>query len=163
MPDTLKFSSAILKSFGRDKNGGHAVFTASFTKPLCDAMGWGGVPEGAQSIKLEGDLHATHATLTPKEKPLAKHEIDFDISEISDFQVIRLELEGHKGKGWRFELRFKVYSAARSICRALEEYMMSIGEVKSVLQVSYVKQGVLLPDDGLAGDERRQATMPEAD
>lgn len=166
MSDTLQFTSAVLKSFGRDKNGGHAVFAANYLpKSSCDELGWGGISAGAQSVKLIGELHATHAILIPKEKPLAKHKIDFDINEVSDFQAFRLELEGSKGKGTRLELRFKVHSAAVSMCRALEEYMMTIGEGKSTLQISYVKQGNLLQgeEDDLAGDERRQATMAAND
>lgn len=167
MPETLQFVSAQLKSFGRDRKGGYAVFAASFTKTVCDVMGWSGFPEGAQSVKLEGDLHATHAKLTPKEKPLIKHAVDIDINEVSGFQVLRLELEGHKGKGWRYELRFEVGFNGAAGCRQLEEYMMTIGEGKSTLLVSYSKQQPLIPEEedqnDLAGEERRKATSAKED
>ena len=118
-------------------------------------MGWNGFPAGATSVKLEGELHATSMTLTPKEGPLSKWTTTFDISKVSDFQAFRLESEGTRGKGHRIELRFGVSFADREGCRYLEEYMTNAGEAKASLDVSYTKQA---EQSSMIGDERHRST-----
>lgn len=163
MSDRLQFPTVVLKSFGRAKAGGHATFTSTFPKSIGDHMGWTGFPSGATSVKLEGELHATSMTLTPKEGPLSKWAVTFDINKISAFQAIRLESEGSRGKGHRIELRFEVSFADNEGCRYLEEYMTNIGDAKATLDVSYTKAAEQLPLDDELGEERRQATMEESD
>jgi len=162
MSDTLEFPSVVLKSFSRNRSGGAATFMSTFPASVGKAMGWNGMPASVTSAKLEGQLAATHVQLRPKDGELKKWKIDFDATEVADFQVFRLELEGHKGKGHRIELRFKVSFADTKACAELEKYLTSVGEAKSTLTVSYVQQAEL-PIEDLAGDERRAATSPESD
>ena len=143
MSDTLEFPSVTLKSFSRDKSSGEAVFMSTFPESVGKAMSWNGMPKSVTSAKLEGQLAATHVTLKPKDDELKKWKIDFDAQNVRDFQVFRLELEGHKGKGHRIRLRFKVDFAAKDACAQLEQYITTVGEAKSVLTVSYVKQAEL--------------------
>ena len=165
--EKLQFPTVVLKAFSRNKTGGHAVFTSTFPKSIGDHMGWNGFPAGATSVKLEGELHATSMTLTPKEGPLSKWTTTFDISKVSDFQAFRLESEGTRGKGHRIELRFGVSFADREGCRYLEEYMTNAGEAKASLDVSYTKQAEqssMIGDDTPSLDEeRRQSTLAEND
>jgi hypothetical protein len=162
MSDTLEFPSVVLKSFSRNRTGGDASFMSTFPASVGKAMGWNGIPQGVTSAKLEGQLAATHVQLKPKDGELKKWKIDFDATNVADFQVFRLELEGHKGKGHRIELRFKVSFADTKACAELEKYLTSVGEAKSTLTVSYVQQAEL-PMEDVAGDERRQATMADND
>lgn len=48
-------------------------------------------------------------------------------------------------------------------CAALEEYMVTVGEAKSTLTVSYVKQAAMAFEDDKSDDERRKATSAEED
>jgi len=168
MSDTILFPTVKLESFNRGHKGGHAQFSSTFPKAVGDAMGWNGIPDGVTSAKLEGNLAATHVVLKPKDGPLSKWELGFDATQVGGFEVFRLELEGHKGKGHRIELRFKVAFADKQACRYLEEYITNAGEAKASLIVSYVQQTKmdLQPGDqqnDLAGDERRKATAAESD
>ncbi len=162
MSETIEFPSVTLKSFSRNKSGGDAVFMSTFPASVGKVMGWNGMPASVTSAKLEGELAATHVQLKPKDGELKKWKIDFDATYVADFQVFRLEIEGHKGKGHRIELRFKVAFADTKACAELEKYMTSVGEAKSALTVSYVQQAEL-PMEDLAGDERRKATSEEED
>lgn len=165
--EKLQFPTVVLKAFSRNKTGGHAVFTSTFPKSIGDQMGWNGFPAGATSVKLEGELHATSMTLTPKEGPLSKWKVKIEISSVSEFQALRLESEGTRDKGHRIELRFGVAFADREGCSRLEEYMTNVGAAKASLDVSYTKQAEqssLIGDDTPSLDEvRRQATLAEND
>lgn len=156
MGDTINFTGAVLKSFSRTHKGGVASFSANLTKTVCDAMGWGGISNGQSSAKFEGSLEATAVVLAPKQAELKKHKVDFYAKSVGSFEAIRYELEGHKGKGHRYELHFKIGFAAENACRQLEQYMLTIGEGKSVLTVSYVKQtemGLVTDDQASLEDE----------
>ena len=166
MSDRIQFTGVTLKSFSRNKNGGNAIFHANFTKSVSDAMGWGGMAPGQTSVKLEGVLAAATVVLQPKDGALAKWKIEFSGTAVKSFEATRLELEGKKGKGHRYELRFHVEFVDVTACRYLEEFITNAGEAKSTLDVSYTKQAEqanLLDEDELVGDERRQATMAEND
>lgn len=152
MSDTLEFPAVTLKSFSRHHSGGDATFLSTFPPSVGKHMGWNGMPQSVTSAKLEGQLAATHVTLKPKDGQLKKWAIDFDAKMVSNFQVFRLELEGHKGKGYRIEMRFTVSFADTTACAELEKYMTSVGEAKSTLTVSYVKQAELPMEEEEAPD-----------
>ena len=139
MSDTLSFTSAVLKSFSRSHKGGVANFASSLNNRVSAVMGWG-IGSGNTSVSLEGELHASSMILTPKEAGLAKHKLEMDIQSVTGFEAVRFEAEGKKGKGFRYEIHFKVKFASKDACRDLERYMLTMGEGKGTLQVSYVKQ-----------------------
>lgn len=157
MAEKITFTSAVLKSFTRDHNGCTAQFTASMNANVSKAMKWEDIPECLTGATLEGQLSATTMELVPKETELRKHGIEIDISQVSSFQAIRLELEGKKGKGHRIELRFKVRSAQSDAARRLEVYMATIGEGKSSATVSYTRQENLIPDVEATAEQRAAA------
>jgi hypothetical protein len=150
MPDTIKFTGVILKSFSRKPaSGGVAAFRSNYpTEGTCKAMGWGGMASGQTSANLEGRLAATHADLQPKDSELGKWQIEFDATAVDSFEGVRFEVEGKRGKGHRLEMNFKVHFADKTACAALEAYMTTMGEGKGTLTVSYVKQTAIeLEDD----------------
>lgn len=147
MSDTLSFTSVVLKKFSRSSKGGTAEFSSSMNNRVCQAMGWG-IGAGNTSAGLEGELHATSLVLTPKEPGLAKHKLELDIQSVREFQAVRYEVEGKKGKGFRYEIHYKVKFASKDACRDLERYMLTMGEGKATMSVSYVKQQELTGDDG---------------
>lgn len=164
MSDTIVFPSVTLESILRNHKGGHAGFSSTFPKSVGDAMGWNGLQDGITSAKLDGELAATHVSMTPKDGALSKkYKVAFDATKVSDFQVFRLELDGHKGKGHRLELRFKVSFADTQACARLEEYMTHAGEAKAALTVSYVQQTAVDLSGPTLDEERRQATLADND
>ena len=162
MADKIVFTSAVLRSFGRDGKAGTAKFSASLTDQVMKALQVTEVPECLTGATIDADLHATAFELVPSEKELAKHGFDLDISRAHGFNVVRREIEGKRGKGHRQELHFVVTFADKNGCRKLEQYMTTIGEAKGRLSISYTKQEVL--GDGVeATDEQRQAVLEEND
>lgn len=143
MPQTLNFTGATLLKFERTPKSGSAHFSAELTASVAKAMGWTDLPESAISAKLDGELAASVATLTPKDKEISKHEIEIDITSVDTFSVVRLETERSRGMGHRREVRFLVSFVAPDTAALLETYMLKIGEAKSTLKVSYVKQMAL--------------------
>jgi hypothetical protein len=162
MSDQLQFTGVTLKSFSRNINGGKANFSANFSPKVGRAMGWAGFPEGATSISLEGSLAASKATLQPSDGALAKWEIGFDATGVKGFEAVRYEMEGKRGKGYRYELHFVAEFKDMTACKVLEEFITNIGDHKSTLTVSYTK-AAKQTDLDLSDDERRQATMADAD
>lgn len=160
MSDRISFTSARLESFKRSTDGGVAQFCGSWNQKVADALDWpDDIPQALTGANLEGDLHATSCELIPSEGALKKHGIDLEINRVTKFEAVRLELEGKKGKGYRTELRFKVHFTDKAGARKLEQYMLTIGQGKGALTVSYTKQEVL----PLATTDQQQATAAAAD
>lgn len=159
MPSKVTFTSARLESFKRSPEGGVAQFASSWNQKVADALNWKEeMPEFMAGANLDGDLHATTCELIPSESELKRHGIEIEINRVTKFEVVRLELEGKKGKGTRTELRFKVHFTDKAGGKKLEQYMLTIGEGKGSLTVSYQKQEVLALTDAQAA-----ATSKEAD
>jgi hypothetical protein len=166
MSDKITFTGAILKSFGRNKNGGKAIFHCNYTKAIGDQMGWGGLTNGQKDVTLEGSLAASTCVFQPNHGELSKWSVEFTASAVKGFEAVRLESEGTKGKSHRFELRFTVEFVDMTACRYLEEFMTHAGGEKSTLTVSYTKaaeQTGMLDDIPALDEERRQATLAEND
>jgi hypothetical protein len=143
MPSKITFSSAILRSFSRKPTGGTANFSASVTNEVREALGWTEIPDCLTGATPEGDLAATSVDLVPTDKELTMHRVGLDVSRVHKFEITRLELEGKKGKGYRLELRFQVDFTDTKGAQKLERYMLTLGEGKGKLTVSYTKQETL--------------------
>ncbi|HOK47391.1 MAG TPA: hypothetical protein PLK67_15725 [Bryobacteraceae bacterium] len=83
-------------------------FTADFSEPVRQHMGWEELPEGLTSGKLAGELSGTHLILTPNGRELKQHELQISCSQVNDFQVFRVKNDD--GKTTHTELRFIVRS-----------------------------------------------------
>jgi len=85
---TITFRGAFLRHFTvQDDEGGvftRAHFTASFSKPICEALGWEEFTDQVKSAKLKGELRATNLVLTPNGN-LSKFKLEFEVTEVSDF------------------------------------------------------------------------------
>jgi hypothetical protein len=167
MSDNITFTGVVLKSFSRNHNGGKANFSGNFAAKIGEKMGWAGFPAGATSVSLEGDIAASSAELQPVAGELSKWQITFAASAVKNFEAVRYELEGKKGKGHRYELHFIVEFKDMTACRFLEEFITHIGDHKSTLKVAYTKQAeqtTLADADGVTlEEERRQSTLEAND
>lgn len=140
MADTLVFSSARLRSFGRDNKLGTVKLSSSISASVMKAMKWDELPENYTGGKPGGELHATEVEMAPDEDGLRKQKFKLATSTIYNFEIVRLELEGKRSKGFRHELRFDIDFTDPKGCEKLERFLNVAGDAKSKLTVSYVKQ-----------------------
>lgn len=163
MSKSLEFTNVILKTISRTSKGGTAAFSASLTKPVIAAMKWGDVPDWQTGSKPEGDLHAQSMTLTPPPGTALKNNVvTVEISRVCEFEMVRREIEGKKGKGHRVDLHFKAKFADPTGLAFLEEYMVNVGEEKGRMNIEYnpaAEQQSLIPEDVKASDEQKQAAL----
>jgi hypothetical protein len=138
----LIFTSAVLRKLERDAESGKLHFSASLTAAVTKAFGWNEPPEGASSLKMEGELAGGNFVLTPKEAGLTAH-MDVAFSTMSHFEIIRLETENSGGKGHRNELRFIVKFGGADVVAQAEAWLRNAGEAKAELRANYWKQETL--------------------
>lgn len=141
----ITFPSVKIAEFGRvDPSSGWIKFHSSLPKgfeKLFALMGWDAPGDKTMSQKLEGKLEGGHLILTAKDK-LVEAEVDVAYLSITDFQCLRLELEGRKGKGFRRELRFQVKFVEEGAAAKLEAYQFECDNARGGLKVTYLIEQV---------------------
>ena len=123
-------------------------FTSEMSKPVLEAMEWDPIPDCFESTKLTGELTARSLILTPNQKELRQHEIQMECSDISDFQLFRIQ--GEDGESTRTELRFIARVLEPGAIARIENYMRLVGtSTKSAgaLKITYTDQQNLPLDD----------------
>ena len=138
-------------------------FTAAFSEPVREALGWGEPPAGFASAKLDGDLTASHFILTPDGKELRQHELQMDSSGISNFEVARVKTgeDSHEN-----ELRFQIVTSAGGAAGLVESYLEAIGKSTAQLRVNYEQQAEMPLEDKqepLISREQARDTSEETD
>lgn len=133
----------------RSAEGGlfcRAHLTADYSDKVIEEMGWQGLPASFDSAKLDGELVAHSAILTPNGE-LKKHELEFEADKVSDFSVHRVQ-DGEDST--HTELRFIVRSVKPLTASHLEDYWRKIGDGVAQMKLTYEKQGSLLDEGGAA-------------
>jgi hypothetical protein len=147
MADKITFRGSHIRYFdGRQEEGGAFVrihMTSEFSTPVMQAMDWTDPGTSVTDAKLEGELHATNFVLTPGDKQLAAHEIQFDIRSVEDFKVVTVH---EKESSSRRELRYVVRSSAPDVAAKVDQYIRRVGDHQGALVVSYTKQEELFND-----------------
>lgn len=147
MADKITFRGAFIRYFdGRQEEGGAFVrihMTSEFSTPVMEAMEWTDPGTSVTDAKLEGELHAINFVLTPGDKQLAAHEIQFDIRSVEDFKVVTVH---EKESSSRRELRYVVRSSASDVAAKVDQYIRRVGDHQGALVVSYTKQEELFDD-----------------
>ena len=138
----LVFQNAVLRKIERDAESGKLYFSASLTAAVSKAFGWDEPPEGASSLKMEGELTGGNLILSPREAGITI-QVDCDFSTIGHFEIARLETENSRGKGHRNELRFVVKFGGIDTAAKAEGWLTKVGESKAELRVNYLKQATL--------------------
>lgn len=158
MPN-VSFTSAVLRSISRNSKGGNAAFTTSLTQAVCKALDWSiDIPECLTNARPEGQLVASSVELVPDQKDMARQAVSLGVSNVSGFEIVRRELEGNRGKGHRLELRLNVGFNDSDGCARLEQYMMTIGQGKGKLAVSYTRKA---EQERLISEEQAEDTTEE--
>lgn len=124
-----------------------AHLTADYSDTIIREMGWQDLPASFDSAKLDGELVAHSAILTPNGKDEQKHELEFEADKVSDFSVHRVK-DGDDST--HTELRFIVRSVKEETASKLEDYWRKIGDGVAQMKLTYEKQGSLLDEGGAA-------------
>lgn len=147
----------------------HARPSPPDLKAIFEHMGWSAPAKKDQMKKLDGQLiggtFILSAKLSDEDKLKLKSkdgfvdteaEIDLGFKTVGDFQVKRMEVEGKRGKGFRWELRFKITSDHRGFAAQIENYMALTDNAQGALIISYMenKQPEQQKLDGVTDDKQ---------
>ncbi len=171
MPETIILRGAHIRYCDiRLEEGGafcRSHMTAEFTQSACESMEWRDPGDSVTSANLEGALMATHVILTPGDRALAAHELQFDCRLVDGFKLATLEENESK----RRELRFIITSSAEGAGAKVENYIRRVGDHQGQLRISYTKQEQLdlqpapepKPKPAKSGCTWCDATIPTAE
>jgi hypothetical protein len=161
---SINFAGARITEIHRvDTAGGHVKYACALGRgyeTLFEKMGWTLPGEKTKSEKLEGKFEGGSLIHSASDK-LVNAEYDIAYLVLSDFEMIRLEIEGKKKKGFRRELRFKATFKEQDACAKLEAYMFESDNARGPLKVTYYPEQV--QEDLELTEEQRQATLKEND
>jgi len=150
----------------KPKEGGPFVrlhLVSDFTEGIIDAMEWEEIPDCVSSAKLPGELPAQSLVLTPVDIALQQHELQLECSDVSDFQLHRIQDREHEDV-MVTELRFVARSNQRGAAALLENWLATMGFGRGTLKVQYAEQvkteGV---DDGSDEDDSPQMRLGETE
>lgn len=137
----------------------HCLLGKGF-ESLFEMQGWQ-IPGDKTTLQgLEGKLTDGHFILSSRDK-LVQAEVDLPFKSVTNFQLLRLELEGRKGKGFRRELRFTVAFEEIDGCAKLEAFMMKATGSAGSLKVTYLREAVQMELAEPA--EEKQEPMTDAE
>jgi len=157
MAQYITFPNARVQSFSRNLTGGKISITCNLGSNVCKGMAWRQPVDMEKSTALEGELHATSMLLTPKDKELAKFELDLEIDAVKAFKQTRKEIDGSRGKGHRHDLTFEISFSAPEVAAKLEFFMLNCGGAKCSCKVSYNQQPKQVATED--GEDDKQATI----
>lgn len=176
MPQTIKFTGARILAVAYTKDGVHLKMSAKLTDKICEQMGWTqeygegraasrvvGIAEFLTGAKPEGKLDGNNLSLVPSDRELIKHGMDLDISTVKNFEVVRREQEGTRGKASVQEVHFTISVQGTGRLKKIEGYCEAVGigklAITSNATVSYEKQTEL----AMADPEAQADLAPEKD
>ena len=126
-------------------------FTSEMSDPVIGAMEWSPIPDCMERTTLIGTLTARTLLLTPNQKELRQHEIQMECSEVSDFQLFRIQ--GNDGESTQTELRFIARVVEPGAIAVIENYMRLVGTSRKsggALKVTFEHQEKLDLEDSPA-------------
>ncbi len=163
----LLFRGAIIRHFdvraGEDGIFARIHVTSDFSSPVREALDWDDVPDCVPSCKLTGKLDGRYAVLTPNQPPLRQHELQISVSDLSDFQLHRIQ--GKDGESARTELRFIARTVQEGAAGLIENWMRRVGQETASLRIEYqiAEQKELFDKpDGGSEEQMTLGGQPEA-
>ena len=133
-----------------------AHFSADYSKPVQDVMGWGALPDSVTTAKLSGAIITIQTfALTPTDKDLARYEIDLTGVDVADFSYHHKDPE-EQASG-KTEIRFTLRTGNPEAEARLGQWMRSVGGATAVLRINYEKQEEL----DLQGGDDAEEKVPQ--
>jgi hypothetical protein len=133
----LTFTGVTLHKAERDLKRGLLHFSASLTKPVIEGLKWGELPKAATNSGMDGAISQASMSMSAKQSDLfEKGEFRADVQSVSKFEIVRMELKGKKGKGFRHVVRFVATFVAADILALADQWIMAVGDGTATLTVS---------------------------
>lgn len=167
MAENVLFRGAILKHIDvrQGKEGGDVFcrihMSADYSDQVREKMAWDRIPDSVTECKLFGELLGTHFILTPGDKQLRQHELNFDISSVEDFSVVGVKNDD--GKITSRELRFVVRTPKDGVEAFCGQYIRRVGRHAGALKVSYTVQEKLDLADKKTADAKTETEAADAE
>jgi hypothetical protein len=131
---TYVFTGVTLHKAERDLKRGLLHFSANLTKPIAEAMKWGDLPKASTSSSMEGSIIGVSLSMSAKQAGLfEKGEFRSQAQSLDKFEIVRLELKGKKGKGFRHVVRFVARFVDSDILALAEQWIISVGDGTATL------------------------------
>jgi hypothetical protein len=134
----------------------HIAFSPS--EPVMQAMGWDPWPDSIPRGPLTGRLAGTHLILTPTDKALKKHEIQFGVNEVRDFSFT--SETNDQGHIISRTIRATVVTGEK-IAAIIENWLSVVGEASAVAKIGYTVQQQL-PGTEVVADKQKVLQMQPA-
>jgi hypothetical protein len=134
----------------------HIAFSPS--EPVMQAMGWDPWPDSIPRGPLTGRLAGTHLILTPTDKALKKHEIQFGVNEVRDFSFT--SETNDQGHIISRTIRATVVTGEK-IAAIIENWLSVVGEASAVAKIGYTVQQQL-PGTEVVADKQKVLQMRPA-
>ena len=132
----------------------HIAFNPS--DPVMEAMGWDPWPDSIPRGPLTGRLAGTHVIITPTDKSLKQHEVQFGVNEVRDFSFTsETNDDGHIIAR---TIRATLVSAER-IAALIENYLSIVGEASAVAKIGYTAQPSLPGTEPVVDDKQKVMTF----
>ncbi|TAK97799.1 MAG: hypothetical protein EPO08_20765 [Rhodospirillaceae bacterium] len=133
----VMFSGTRLLEVRRNTKRGTLVFSADLTPSVAKVMGWTELPDKCIGSKMAGAINAASLIFAPKQKDLfGAGEFRAECQTLAHFQIVRLEIEQSRGKGFRHEIRFSGTFHAEGVAALAESWLISVGEGQGQLRVT---------------------------
>lgn len=113
----------------------HIAFQPS--EPVMNALEWDALPDSIPSGKLTGRLAATHVILTPTDKALRQHELQFAVSEVRDFGFN--SKIGDEGQILKRTITATIVTSEK-IAAHIENWLSIVGHASAVAKIGYAQQ-----------------------
>ena len=154
----LEDSRSSCIGFGRNSA---FIFAVPIPSAVAKAMKWEDLTATCTSGDMEGTITAGTLEMTPKQKDLfSTAELRCEFQTLGPFEIVRLEIEGKKGKGFRREFRFNGTFDYPEGAATFESYMNRTANTEGTLTITYLKENV---QTAIELTEAQQATLPEND
>lgn len=142
----------------RDEGGVFSRIHIAFqpSQPVMEALGWDPWSDSIPRGPLTGRLAGTHIILTPTDKALKKHEIQFGVNEVRDFSFTsETNDEGHIISR---TIRATVVTGEK-IAAVIENWLSVVGEASAIAKLGYTVQQQLPGTEPLINDKQKVLEM----
>lgn len=119
-------------------------FTADFSDPVREELGWGEPAEGCNSAKLEGELAASSFILTPNEHPMLASEITISAKAAHKFEFFWVKVKDSDSRS--AELRFQIVTTDDNAAALLQAYLKAMGQTVGQLKIEYTENAQIEMD-----------------
>ena len=121
-------------------------------------MGWEKIPDAIKAGDLTGQLLAINMILTPGDKLLKTHELNFDITSVEDFKLKSKKSENGDDDARDRHLEFVILTPREGVEAFCGQYMRRVGDHEGLLKIRYQVQEELDLSETKSADDPETPT-----